>query len=353
MGSLEDTNISGTPLDILSHVPISSTANVQRRLRPLSQKDTTALFGIVNIHKPAGVTSRFVVDRVERLVRPEKAGHAGTLDPLATGVLLVCVGRATRLVEYVQRLPKRYRATFLLGHSSPTDDVDGEVLPLPDAPIPTRPEIVQALPQFVGSIMQRPPAYSAVHVNGQRAYALARRGRQVELDARPVEIHSLRLVDYNYPELQLDMECGSGTYVRSLGRDLAAILHTAAIMSALARTAIGHFELADAQQLDELTPENLSSYLRSPLEALRSFPHVELEPSEITHICHGRAITRTAAGVLQPSAASNLASLDEQEKNVEVIEEVIAIDRLENLVAILNRYSDDTYRPKHVFAQTE
>ncbi len=139
------------------------------------------MFGILNLHKPPGMTSRQAVDRIERLVRPDKAGHAGTLDPLAEGVLVVCVGPATRLIEYVQQMRKSYRGTFQLGCDSDTEDITGQVHALPDPPIPSRAAIEQAATAFVGTIEQCPPAYSALKVAGRRAYALARAGHKVEL----------------------------------------------------------------------------------------------------------------------------------------------------------------------------
>src|SRR3954454_17533991 len=129
-----------------------------------------APFGLLNVNKPQGITSRDAVDRVERMVRPAKAGHAGTLDPLATGVLVICVGQATRLIRFVQKMRKQYRATFLLGHSSETDDVEREVIAIPNAVVPTRAMIDSVLPQFVGEIQQTPPAHSAVKIAGRRAY---------------------------------------------------------------------------------------------------------------------------------------------------------------------------------------
>src|SRR5262245_35406014 len=203
------------------------------------------MFGLLNIDKPAGLTSRDVVSRVQRLVRPQKVGHAGTLDPLATGVLVVAVGPATRLVEYVQRMPKTYQGTFLLGRTSDTEDVEGEVVELDSPPVPTRAEIDAALPRFIGTIEQRPPAYSALKVAGRRAHKLARRGEAVELAPRPVEIHAIELLRYEYPEMELRIDCGSGTYVRSLGRDVAEAVDTGAVMAALRRLAIGPFQAAE------------------------------------------------------------------------------------------------------------
>ena len=175
------------------------------------------MFGVININKPQGWSSRATLARVERLLRPVKVGHAGTLDPLAEGVLVACLGPATRLIEHVQRMPKEYRATFLVGRRSPSDDVDSEVELLVDPPTPTRAEIESLLPRFTGVIEQRPPAFSAVKIDGQRAYKLARRGREVETSLRKVEVYEILLERYDYPEVELSIRCSSGTYVRSIG----------------------------------------------------------------------------------------------------------------------------------------
>ena len=251
--------------------------------------------GLLNLHKPTGATSRQVVDQVDRLVRPAKAGHAGTLDPLASGVLVVCVGAATRLIDYVQRMPKRYIGTFLLGRQSPTEDIEGEIKVLDDPPEPTREEIDRAAQEFLGEIMQRPPAFSALKVAGRRAYDLARAGRQVTLAPRPVMIHELRVRDYNYPELTLEIQCGSGTYVRSLGRDLAERLGTAAVMSALVRTAIGEFRLEKASMPHELTAENLHHHLLPPAHGVAGMPSLTIDAEETRRLSNGLAIARAEA----------------------------------------------------------
>jgi len=191
------------------------------------------MFGLLNLNKPAGMSSRDAVNRVQWLARKMtgekvKVGHAGTLDPIATGVLVVCLGPATKLIEHVQRMPKQYRGTFLLGRRSPSDDVELEAEPLTNPPIPTADEIAAALPAFMGEIQQTPPAYSAIKIKGRKAYDLARRGEQVEMTPRTVTIHSLDIVRYEYPELVLNIRCGSGTYVRALGRAVAKSLGTAA-----------------------------------------------------------------------------------------------------------------------------
>ena len=193
------------------------------------------LFGFLNLNKPAGISSAAALGRIKPLVRPAKIGHAGTLDPLASGVLVVALGPATRLIERIQQMPKQYRATFLLGRHSASDDTETEVVELENPPIPDRAAIATAAATLVGEIQQRPPDFSAIKVAGQRAYTLARAGCAVEIAARPIIVHRIDIVEYEYPRLVLDFGCGSGTYVLSLGRDLAASLGTAAVMSGLVR----------------------------------------------------------------------------------------------------------------------
>ena len=274
------------------------------------------MFGLLNLNKPPGCTSRDVVNRVQKLVRPEKVGHAGTLDPLATGVLVVAIGGATRLVEYVQQQPKKYLATFLLGRSSDTEDVEGRIVELVDPPLPTREQLEAALPPFTGEIDQVPPAFSALKVGGKRAYALARRGEEVQLAARRVTIFGLQVVDYAYPVLRLDIGCSSGTYVRSLGRDLARSLRTEAVMSALIRTAIGPFTLADAISTDELTIESIAQHLQPAGAAVRHLPKVELDHGEVTELLHGRPIRRSG-----PVAASDVAAFDQRGEMIAILAE--------------------------------
>ncbi len=264
-----------------------------------------SLQGLLNVNKPPGVTSRRVVDQVQRLVRPAKAGHAGTLDPLATGVLVVCVGAATRLIEYVQQMPKRYRATFLLGRESQSEDTEGEVRLLDDPPIPPREMILRQAETMLGEIDQRPPIFSAIKIDGRRAYTAARAGKQVELKARKVTIYAIELIRYEYPELVLDIRCGSGTYVRSLGRDLAQALGTAAVMSALERTEIGPFRVEDAVDPASLDRDGLAEQLHPLARAVPSLPGVTLREDELQRIAHGRTIARTA-----PPGAEIIAAFD-------------------------------------------
>ncbi len=246
--------------------------------------------GILNLNKPAGISSRRAVDVIQKLARPAKAGHAGTLDPLATGVLVICVGGATRLIEYVQRMPKRYLGTFLLGRSSPTEDVEGEVTELPDAPAPTLAQIAAAVRGFVGRIAQRPPAFSAIKVQGRRAYKLARDGQPVQLPPRPVDIYRIEIKAYEYPRLTLDVECGGGTYIRSLGRDLAESLGTAAVMSALTRTAVGAFQIEQSVDPGVLNDGNWTGWLQPPLSAVQFLPRLHLTDEEIVRVRNGQVI---------------------------------------------------------------
>ena len=272
------------------------------------------LVGLVNVNKPLQVTSRQVVDRVARAAGEDKAGHAGTLDPLASGVLVVCLGWATKLIEYVQGRPKRYRGTFLLGQSSASDDLESEVVLHNDLPVPQRQQVDEAAASMIGRQMQRPPAFSAVKVNGKRAYKLARRGREFEIEPRPVDIYALDVVNYAFPELTLDIHCGQGTYVRSLGRDLAEKLGTVAVMSALERTAVGEFAVAGGCLWNNIHPENIESLVIPPLRAVQHLPQVVVTGDELRFISQGRPL----AGRAEPMTG-----------------EVAALDEAGNLVAIV------------------
>jgi len=237
------------------------------------------------------------------LVRPVKVGHAGTLDPLATGVLILCFGRATRLVPFVQQLPKEYVATFLLGRSSETDDIERDVVELPDAPVPSQARIIDALPKFVGDIQQKPPAFSAIKVDGRRAYKMARQGQQVELAARPVTIYEIKLVEYDYPRLVLLIRCGSGTYVRSVGRDLAIDLGTAAVMSELRRTGIGDFRVEDACDTSAFTMEHVARQLLPASRAITHLPSIVVTATELERLRTGLRISRPNHGLTGDVAA--------------------------------------------------
>ncbi len=273
------------------------------------------MFGLLNVNKPSGQTSRDTVNRVQSLVRPAKVGHSGTLDPIASGILVMTLGSATRLTPYLQKLDKRYRAMFLLGRRSNTDDIEGEVMELSSPPQPTRQAICQELRQLTGLIEQRPPVYSAIKIRGKRAYQRARAGEIIQPESRQVHIYQMDLLQYDYPKLVLDIHCGSGTYVRSLGRDLAENLSTAAVMSELVRTQVGPFHLQDAIDPDRLDLSTLEQQLLSPLMAINSLEQRVVDANEIQLLAHGRTI---------PLAGTNSSS-----------QEIAAVDSQDNLVAIL------------------
>ena len=246
--------------------------------------------GVVAVDKPAGFTSREIVDKIAKIVRPAKAGHAGTLDPLATGVLVIAVGSATRLISYIQQGRKRYVGRFRLGQRSDTDDVEGQITAGGDWTGITEPMLAQAAAQFVGNVSQVPPQYSAVHVDGRRAYELAQRGQSVELQARPVEVHSLQVTLFQPPDFELEIDCGSGTYVRSIGRDLGEALGCGALMTSLCRLAVGPFLMENAVPFDGLDATRLRETLQPPLQAIADLPRRIVDEDEIRAVRQGRTI---------------------------------------------------------------
>jgi tRNA pseudouridine55 synthase len=232
--------------------------------------------GVIPVDKPVGVSSRHVVDVVARALGMKSVGHAGTLDPLASGVVIVCAGHATKLVDYVHEMPKHYAATFLLGRSSPSDDFETPIEEEADPVRPSAAEIEVAAGAFRGDILQRPCDYSAVHVDGKRAYRLARKGRPVVLNSKPVRIDRLAITSYDWPRLAVEIECSSGTFVRALGRDLAESLGTKAVMESLVRTAVGPFACAASIPLDVITPDAARASLLSAATAIAHLPSVVL-----------------------------------------------------------------------------
>ena len=272
--------------------------------------------GILVVAKPVGPTSHDIVGLVRRLAATKRVGHGGTLDPFASGVLPVFLGKATRLVEYHLGDRKRYRATVCFGASSTTDDLEGALTPA-SGPAPTRDAVEAALDAFRGEIEQRPPAYSAIKVAGRRAYALARAGQSVELAPRTVTIHAIDVVSWDEatagePVAIVDVECSAGTYVRSLARDLGEAVGSAAYLGALTRTASGPFVLAEATAVDDLRaaaeagPDRLAALLR-PVDAGLDLPTVTVPESAVVAIGRGQPIGVPAgAGALEPEAPLRL-----------------------------------------------
>ncbi|MCA9074162.1 MAG: tRNA pseudouridine(55) synthase TruB [Planctomycetaceae bacterium] len=247
-------------------------------------------FGLINLNKPAGWSSRKAVDHVKRLVKPAKIGHAGTLDPLATGVLILTIGKATRLTPFLHDLTKSYRAEFLLGHESETDDTEGDVQPCEHARPLTRGDIERVLPRFVGRIEQTPPIYSAVKIKGRRAYELARKGKTPDIKPRMVDIHRLEIVEFSPEKLVLEMDCGTGTYVRSVGRDLARAAGSCAVMTSLIRTRIGGHLIEDAKSPEEITRESLAKVMLPASEGVGPMRKITCESSALQMIQHGRSV---------------------------------------------------------------
>jgi tRNA pseudouridine55 synthase len=301
------------------------------------------MHGLLIVDKLQGITSRDAVNAIARLVKPAKVGHAGTLDPLATGVLVVCVGHATRLTEYVQRRESQYVGRFLLGRRSPTEDIEGEVEELLDAPVPTREQLDAAAATFLGTTLQRPPQYSALKVGGQRAYDLARRGETVELAAREITLTRIRVTEYRYPEFTLDVQCSGGTYIRSLGRDLAERVGSAAVMAALRRTAIGDLALDGADAVVDLARLDLP-LLRASLinmaRAVATLPQLVVTDAELAELSHGRFITAQGA----PTRAPQSADLPRDSPL-----EIAALDAAGELRAILTPHGVNQWRPARVF----
>ncbi len=221
------------------------------------------LSGILNLDKAAGISSAAAVNRVKRLLpRGTKIGHAGTLDPFATGVLLLLIGKATKLCEQLMDSSKQYEATVKLGATTVTEDVTAPEEPR-EVPIPPTAEQVDgAIPQFVGPIQQRPPAFSALKIGGRRAYDLARKGHEVELEPRTVQVYGIERLAYEWPLLKLRIDCGRGTYIRSIARDLGEALGTGGYLTALRRTRVGPFTADDALAVEQI-PANIESVLRS------------------------------------------------------------------------------------------
>ena len=246
------------------------------------------MFGFLNIRKPAGPSSFDVVARVRRrLPRRTKIGHTGTLDPFADGVLVMALGHATRLTDLLHRQPKQYRAEITLGASSPTDDPEGQIVLHPDLPPPSQDLLREALQRFEGTILQTPPAHSAARVDGRRAYALARAGQAVDLRPREVTLHALRLVDYAFPRAIVEVTCSTGTYIRSLARDLGQACGTRGYCSALTRTHVGPFSLGGAMDSDADDP---AVHLISPLEILGDIQRIAVGHEQARALILGRRL---------------------------------------------------------------
>jgi tRNA pseudouridine55 synthase len=292
-----------------------------------------SLSGVLNLEKPGGMTSRDVVDLVARPLRKVKVGHAGTLDPLASGVLVVCVGAATRLIEYVQGMPKTYRTVVRLGARSDTLDADGRIEVEADPRIPTEAEVLEALAAQVGTIEQVPPQFSALKVGGRRSYDLARAGQVVELLARPVRVDRIELISYAWPRLEFTVDCGSGTYIRSIARDVGEALGTGGLIEVLVRTRIGPFLLADALDPTGRPIEAILARLRPSSEALGEMPRLRISAEQVRAVGMGKGLP---AGEVEGAGATS--------------GEVALIGPDGSLVAVAESSPDGMVRPRRVLA---
>lgn len=244
--------------------------------------------GLVVVDKDPGMTSHDVVARVRRLAGTRKVGHAGTLDPMATGVLVLGVDRATRLLGHLMLTEKSYDATIRLGVTTTTDDAEGEVVET-RAVDGVDPEAVLAeLARFVGDIEQVPTAVSAIKVDGKRAYARVRDGEQVELKARPVTIHELVVHEVALPDVRISVRCSSGTYIRAIARDLGTALGVGGHLTALRRTAVGSFDLSGARTLEQLGEDFAVVPIAAAARA--TFPGVDLDDEQAAHVRFGRPL---------------------------------------------------------------
>jgi tRNA pseudouridine55 synthase len=266
----------------------------EARARYVAPGRQVPLSGFLNVDKPPGLTSHDVVDAIRRVVGQRKVGHAGTLDPMATGVLLVCLGQATRLAEYVMAGRKRYRATVVLGTTTDTYDADGQIVTSGGRTDFCSQELEHALSSFLGQTEQVPPAYSAIKRDGEPLYRLARQGKAVELVPRRVEFHEIVLLAWTPPALIIEVECSPGTYIRSLAHDLGQKLGSGAHLGALVRLRSGHFLLEDATSLSRLEEAFAhgqgEDYLLPMDEALLDWPAIAVGAEDARRISQGQAV---------------------------------------------------------------
>ncbi|WP_240231530.1 tRNA pseudouridine(55) synthase TruB [Devosia lacusdianchii] len=257
-----------------------------------------AISGWVVLDKPYDMTSTQAVGKVRWLFGAAKAGHAGTLDPLATGILPIALGEATKAVPQVQDGTKIYRFAIQWGSATATDDAEGPVVATSDVR-PDRAALEAVLPDFTGTILQRPPIYSALKIDGERAYDLARAGEAVELQPREIDVDAIAVIEHGTDRSILEVTCGKGTYVRSLARDIAEALGTRGHVSMLHRAAVGPFHDGDAldiDQLEALSLEERDALLKPVAAGFIDLPEIRLDAQQATAVRHGNAVLLTGAG---------------------------------------------------------
>lgn len=252
-------------------------------------------FGIMVVDKPVGPTSHQIVSMVRRGTGIRKVGHAGTLDPRASGVLVLCLGAATRLSEYLSTSSKCYEAVIRFGVSTETYDAEGRITRETNT-TPTLKELEAVLDEFRGDIKQIPPPYSAIKVKGKKAYELARAGKKIDLEPRDVTIYELKILSYEKPDLSVSIECSAGTYIRSLAHDIGEKLSTGAHLAELRRTKAGPFTIDDAEPLPKLevgfVTEKWEKYVLPATDALPDLPEIEVNGEELDLLQNGHRIPR-------------------------------------------------------------
>lgn len=252
------------------------------------------MYGFLNLNKSAGLTSHDCVARVRRILRLKRVGHAGTLDPAATGVLPIALGKATRLLQFLPS-QKAYQARIRFGVTTTTDDLEGEILTSQSVPHLQLEQIQEILPQFRGKIEQIPPLYSAIHVQGKRLYELARKGENIEVPSRTVEVFEIKILNWypgDFPELEIAIACGSGTYIRSIARDLGAILNCGGTLANLIRTESSGFSLENSLTLETLETQvqQQTFFPLSPTLALNHLTTITLSDESAKRWCQGQSI---------------------------------------------------------------
>ncbi len=253
--------------------------------------------GVLNVVKPSGLTSFQVVRLIRKASGERKVGHTGTLDPSAQGVLVLCLGRATRVAGYLLSKDKEYRATIKLGERTDTDDATGRIVSSSSVPSLGKEEIGQICRDFLGEIDQIPPLFSAVRVMGERLYRIARRGGKVTPKAKRVEIKEIELLDLKPPVMAIRILCSKGTYIRSLARDIGENIGCGAHLLSLVRTRVGDFGIEEGVEVGRLRDvETIGEYLIPITTALKEYPQLAVEESAIGAVTHGRAVTRQAVG---------------------------------------------------------
>lgn len=294
--------------------------------------------GVLSVDKPAGITSHDVVSVVRRAARTRRVGHAGTLDPFATGLLVVAIGQCTRLLPYIDGEPKVYVATIAFGEETNTDDATGIVV-RHDA-LPDLSSLDRAVAQLTGPLQQVPPAFSAKQVDGQRAYAVARRGGALDLPPVSVTVHAIEVLSTRPDAIDVRITCSGGTYIRALARDLGRAMHSAAHCSILRRESSGASHVRHAVSLDRLSPGSVADGLvplQSPLELLAPMAHVQLSDDELVALSFGRAIA--AEGVESRNAMSGPSRA--------------ALLRGTEVLAIAERTVNDRWQPRVVLQRDE